>query len=68
MEEDEGWSEVVGSEGPTPQCSVCDSTAEQHLLILCDTCQKRYHIGCLDTFTMELHESLTNPAAFARLT
>ena len=30
------------------QCSVCSGTEEQHLMTLCDTCNQRYHIGCLD--------------------
>ncbi|MFH4980268.1 hypothetical protein AB6A40_006977 [Gnathostoma spinigerum] len=30
------------------RCSICQKTDDQHLLILCDDCQKYYHLACLD--------------------
>ncbi|XP_077997010.1 PHD finger protein 14-like [Glandiceps talaboti] len=29
-------------------CGLCEETTDQHLLALCDTCKKYYHLGCLD--------------------
>ncbi|EUB61630.1 PHD finger protein [Echinococcus granulosus] len=30
------------------QCSVCNGYRDQHLLTICDTCKKAFHIACLD--------------------
>ncbi|XP_028819909.1 PHD finger protein 14 isoform X2 [Denticeps clupeoides] len=29
-------------------CGICKKNQDQHLLLLCDTCKLRYHLGCLD--------------------
>ncbi|XP_070547071.1 PHD finger protein 14-like isoform X2 [Ptychodera flava] len=29
-------------------CGICNKSTDQHLLALCDTCKKYYHLGCLD--------------------
>ena len=44
--EEDGSEEM--DEDMTLQCSVCDSTEQQHLLAVCDTCRRAYHISCLD--------------------
>lgn len=31
-----------------PACDVCKKSHDSHLMALCDTCDKHYHIGCLD--------------------
>ncbi|CDS35827.1 PHD finger protein 14 [Echinococcus multilocularis] len=30
------------------ECSVCNGYRDQHLLTICDTCKKAFHIACLD--------------------
>ncbi|XP_078461962.1 PHD finger protein 14 isoform X2 [Lampetra planeri] len=29
-------------------CGICQESSDQHLLTQCDTCQRYYHLGCLD--------------------
>lgn len=45
--EEEG-AEEMDEETTTIQCSVCDSADQQHLMTVCDTCHRPYHISCLD--------------------
>ena len=30
------------------RCSVCEKSHDPHMMALCDTCNKHYHISCLD--------------------
>ena len=31
-----------------PACDICKKSHDSHLMASCDTCNKHYHIGCLD--------------------
>ena len=46
----EGLRECVleESEGSKTKCVVCDGSHDNHLMVLCDTCNNHYHIGCVD--------------------
>ncbi len=46
--QEEGFEVVEDEEGGDLVCSVCHGNNEQHLMIVCDTCNQRFHIGCLD--------------------
>lgn len=35
-------------EGMSTKCVVCEGSHDNHLMVLCDTCDNHYHIGCLD--------------------
>ena len=30
------------------KCGICCKSNDQHLLAKCDTCEKYYHLGCLN--------------------
>ncbi|BHF58941.1 PHD finger protein 14 [Sparganum proliferum] len=30
------------------ECSVCNGLRDQHLMVICETCKKAFHIACLD--------------------
>jgi len=30
------------------RCSICKQSRDPHMMALCDTCKKCYHINCLD--------------------
>lgn len=32
----------------TKECVVCEKSHDAHLMVLCDTCDNHYHIGCVD--------------------
>ena len=31
-----------------PVCDVCKKSYDRHMMALCDTCDRHYHINCLD--------------------
>ncbi|VDL34709.1 unnamed protein product [Hymenolepis diminuta] len=39
---------VIHVEKILHQCSICGKQRDQHLLAICDTCKKAFHIACLD--------------------
>ena len=46
----EGLRECVleESQESKTKCVVCDGSHDNHLMVLCDTCNNHYHIGCVD--------------------
>lgn len=39
---------VENEPGPRTQCVVCEGSHDNHLMVLCDTCDNHYHISCVD--------------------
>ena len=46
----EGLRERVSEESDEnrTKCVVCEGSHDSHLMVLCDTCNNHYHIGCVD--------------------